>query len=242
MDRLLVDQAVAAECLTLFVSVLDDRVGQRRIELERHRKSSGNPAPHRLPDLPPDGGVGPDRQRADVGRRAAAPLHPAARAARARRHGDRDEDVRPRVGPGARVPGAGRADSRGRRRDVLRDRRLDPRPRRDLRRHRADVRRRARLSRRAQGRDLRRDSRDARRRDPAAPGDGDRRDGGAVPQPVPPLGRGAARAERPARSPGRVRRHFRRAADVRVGPRRRGRQRRSGCSEKKARIAAGPFR
>jgi hypothetical protein len=62
MERLLVDQAVAAECLTLFVSVLDDRVGQRRIELERHRKSSGNSAPHRLSDLPSDGGMGSDRK------------------------------------------------------------------------------------------------------------------------------------------------------------------------------------
>ena len=69
----------------------------------------GNAAPHRLPALPSHGGMGPDRQGEDIGGRAAALLHPAARAARADRHGDRDEDVRPRLGSGARLPRARRS-------------------------------------------------------------------------------------------------------------------------------------
>ena len=81
-----------------------------------------------------------------------------------------------------------------RRRDVFRDRRLDPDSRGDLRPHRADVRRRARLCRRAQGRDLRGDSRDARRRNAAAAGDGHRRDRGSLPHAVHVLDRSAARA------------------------------------------------
>ena len=85
-------------------------------------------------------------------------------------------------------------------RDLFRDRRLDPRPRRDLHADRADVRRRARLPRGAQGRDLRRDPRDARRGDAAAARDGDRHDGRAVPHALPLVGRRAAGAACPARS------------------------------------------
>ena len=116
-----------------------DRVG--------HIESHGNAAPHRPPDLPPPRGVGADRGGGDDGRRAAAPLHPAARALApiATTIGMRTFDRAWDPVHGYLVPAE--AHLRRRRDDVLRDRRLDLRARRNLRADRADVRLRRAITR-----------------------------------------------------------------------------------------------